>query len=118
MDKLYYSINEIANLLNKATHTIRYWEQQFPFLKPQKTKTGAKLYTKEQFNRFKYIQKEIDENNMSVAGLKKKITNVKEINKNAKEINEGIVLTKTEFREMLSLFHLMFDLLYKEEELC
>ena len=110
MEKLYYSINEIAELLQEAIHTIRYWEQQFLFLKPKKTRTGAKLYTKEQFNKFQYIHKEIHKNNMSVAGLKKKMKNKTDFEENQ------ILLSKEDFREMLNLFRLMLDVLKSEED--
>ena len=108
MEKLYYSINEIAEKLEQPTHTIRYWEQQFPFLKSKKTKTGARLYTKEQLNKFQYIHNEINKNNMSVAGLKKKIKKT--------NLEEQIVLNKEEFKEMILLFKMMFELIKLEEQ--
>lgn len=106
MEKLYYSINEIAEQLGHPVHTIRYWEQQFPFLKSKKTKTGARLYTKEQFNKFQYIHKEIYNHNMSVAGLKKKVQK--------SDICDQIVLSKEEFKEIMSLFRMMFELIKLE----
>ena len=109
MEKIYYSISEIAEILQEPQHTIRYWEQQFLFLKPKKTRTGAKLYTKEQFNKFQYIHKEICENNMSVAGLKKKMKNQTDFE------GKQIVLSRDEFIEMIGLFRLMFEVLTKEE---
>jgi len=110
MEKLYYSINEIAELLNEAVHTIRYWEQQFPFLKPKRTKTGSKLYTKEQFNKMQVIQKEIQINNMAVAGLKKKVKNQNKLT------DKQIILSKDEFMEMLCLFRSMSEVLIQEED--
>ena len=110
MEKLYYTINEIAELLNEATHTIRYWEQQFPFLKSKKTKTGAKLYTKEQFNKMQYLHQEIHKNDMAVAGLKKKIK------KNIKINDDQIILNKEEFKEMLGLLRTMSEVLIQEED--
>ena len=108
MKKLYYSINEIAKLLNEPQYTIRYWEQQFSFLKPKQTKTGVRLYSTEQFDKFQYIHKEIHQNNMSIAGLKKKINNKSDFE------DKQIILNKNEYKEMLTLFRLMFELLKQE----
>ena len=40
--KLYYSIKEVAEMFELNESTLRYWEQEFPFLKP-KTSGSAKI---------------------------------------------------------------------------
>ena len=40
--KLYYSIKEVAEMFELNESTLRYWEQEFPFLKP-KTSGAAKV---------------------------------------------------------------------------
>ncbi|MCK9996165.1 MAG: MerR family transcriptional regulator [Candidatus Krumholzibacteria bacterium] len=42
--KLYYSISEIADYTGIKAHVLRYWESEFPTLKPRKTRTGARRY--------------------------------------------------------------------------
>ncbi|MBQ9546524.1 MAG: MerR family transcriptional regulator [Bacteroidales bacterium] len=43
--KLYYSIKEVAEMLNVNTSLLRFWESEFPQLKPNKTTGGARVYT-------------------------------------------------------------------------
>ncbi|GAA3754508.1 MerR family transcriptional regulator [Terriglobus aquaticus] len=43
-DKLYFRIGEVARLLNVETHTLRFWETEFPQLKVGKGGTGQRLY--------------------------------------------------------------------------
>ncbi len=44
-DRLYYSISEVGEILNINQSTIRYWEKQFPELKPKKkTKTSKRKF--------------------------------------------------------------------------
>ena len=38
MDKLYYSISEVADILEVETHVLRYWESEFAQLRPKKNK--------------------------------------------------------------------------------
>jgi DNA-binding transcriptional MerR regulator len=115
MEKIYYSINEISEILEEAPHTLRYWSQQFPFLKFKRSKRGTRLYTKEQFNKFQYIQKEIRENCLSVSVLKKKIGNKLELIEEQTEQKGQIILSKDEFKEMISLFRLMLELVEQGE---
>jgi DNA-binding transcriptional MerR regulator len=39
-DKLYYSIGEVAKAFDVNASLIRYWEQEFPIIKPKKNKKG------------------------------------------------------------------------------
>lgn len=43
-DKLYFRIGEVARLLDVETHTLRFWETEFPQLKVGKGGTGQRLY--------------------------------------------------------------------------
>lgn len=42
--KLYYSIGEVSELLGVKQHVLRYWETQFPVLKPRKNRAGNRTY--------------------------------------------------------------------------
>jgi DNA-binding transcriptional MerR regulator len=43
-DKLYFRIGEVARLCGVETYVLRFWETQFPQLKPNKSGTGQRLY--------------------------------------------------------------------------
>lgn len=43
-DKLYFRIGEVARLLSLPTHVLRFWEGEFPHLRPYKGDTGQRLY--------------------------------------------------------------------------
>ena len=47
LTKRYYKIGEVAKMFDMSTSLIRYWETEFPQLKPLKTKTGIRKYQKE-----------------------------------------------------------------------
>ena len=54
--KLYYSISEVAQMFQLNESTLRYWEQEFPFLKP-KTKGPSKIrqYSEKDIEQIKLI---------------------------------------------------------------
>ncbi len=43
-DKLYFRIGEVARLTSIKQHVLRYWESEFSFIRPQKSKTNQRLY--------------------------------------------------------------------------
>ncbi|MFH1436274.1 MAG: MerR family transcriptional regulator [Pseudomonadota bacterium] len=43
-DKIYFKIGEVSQLLSIEPHVIRYWETEFPVIKPIKSKSGQRLF--------------------------------------------------------------------------
>lgn len=44
-NKLYYSIGEVATMLNVAPSVLRFWETEFDCIRPVKNKRGSRSYT-------------------------------------------------------------------------
>lgn len=62
--KLYYSISEVAQKFNVTETLLRYWEKEFPNIKPEKGGRGVRQYSKEDLE-----QVEIVYNLVKVRGL-------------------------------------------------
>ena len=45
--KLYYTISEVAHLMEEEAHVLRYWESEFDVLRPRKNRAGKRVYTKD-----------------------------------------------------------------------
>ncbi|MGC1463638.1 MAG: MerR family transcriptional regulator [Terracidiphilus sp.] len=45
-DRLYFKIGDVARICEVETYVLRFWESQFPQLKPNKSGTGQRLYRK------------------------------------------------------------------------
>ena len=43
-DKIYYSIREVAKRIGVEPYVLRFWEKEFPALKPKKGRSGARMY--------------------------------------------------------------------------
>jgi DNA-binding transcriptional MerR regulator len=43
-DRLYFKIGDVARICKVETYVLRFWESQFPQLKPGKSGTGQRLY--------------------------------------------------------------------------
>ena len=45
LTKKYYKIRDVAEILNVSEPTLRYWEQEFPELKPMRSPSNQRFYT-------------------------------------------------------------------------
>jgi DNA-binding transcriptional MerR regulator len=61
MEKLYYSIGEVSDIVGYDPHVLRYWEQEFDELSPRKNRAGRRVYTDEDIEiieRIRYLLKD------------------------------------------------------------
>jgi DNA-binding transcriptional MerR regulator len=71
VEKLYYPIGEVAEMLNVPISTVRFWENEFDILKPAKNKKGNRLFTPKDIRNLKIIHQLVKEKGMTLAGAKK-----------------------------------------------
>lgn len=68
--KLYYSISETAELSGVPSHTLRYWENEFPVLCPRKGRAGNRLYQQQDIEVIRRIKALLYEQKYTIAGAK------------------------------------------------
>ena len=78
VEKLYYSIGEVAELFKVNTSLIRFWEKEFEIIKPKKNKKGNRFFTKQDIDNFYIIYHLVKEKGMTLNGAKKKLKENKE----------------------------------------
>ena len=57
-EKLYYSISEVAEITDVKPYVLRFWEKEFPLLRPKKNRGGNRTYQKHEIalvNRIKHL---------------------------------------------------------------
>lgn len=69
-DKLYYSIGEVAKSFSVNASLIRYWEQEFPIIKPKKNKKGNRYFTPEDIKNLKIIYHLVKEKGYTLDGAR------------------------------------------------
>ena len=74
VEKLYYSIGEVAEMLDVPISTVRFWEGEFEILKPMKNKKGNRLFTPGDIKNLRIIHRLVKEEGMTLAGTKKKLS--------------------------------------------
>ena len=73
VEKLYYTIGEVAEMFKVNTSLIRFWEKEFDIIKPKKNKKGNRLFTKEDIENFHIIFHLVKERGMTLKGAKQKM---------------------------------------------
>ena len=69
-DKLYFRIGEVASLCRLPAYVLRFWETEFPQLKPIKSGTGQRMYRKRDVEFVVRIKKLLYENGFTIAGAR------------------------------------------------
>lgn len=70
-EKLLYSMGEVSELFDVKPSLLRYWEEQFPTLKPKRNKKGNRLYSPQDVEQLKTIYHLVKERGMTIDGAKK-----------------------------------------------
>ncbi len=71
-DKLFYKIGEVSRIIDVEPYVLRYWETEFPFLKPRKNKSGQRVYVKKDLELVHQIKKLLYEERYTIEGVRKK----------------------------------------------
>ncbi len=76
--KLYYTIGEVAEQLNITKSVIRYWENEFSFIRPHRNNRGERKFTDETIRELRIVHHLIKEKGFTISGAKKELENNKE----------------------------------------
>ncbi len=95
IEKLYYSIGEVAEMLDVPVSTVRFWENEFDILKPMKNKKGNRLFTAADIKNLRIIHHLVKREGMTLAGAKKKVSEKWEETDYKFEINESLQKIKS-----------------------
>lgn len=98
VEKLYYTIGEVADMFDVNTSLIRFWEKEFDIIRPKKNKKGNRLFTKKDIDNFHIIYHLVKERGMTLKGASKKLRE----NREDTEHNFEIVKSLENIKEMLN----------------
>ena len=95
-DKLYYPIGEVAQMLNVNPSLLRYWETEFPSIRPHKNKKGTRYYTDDDIDLLRQIYHLTRECGYTLEGARERLRLSDDIDR-----DKQLVKTLTEARQFL-----------------
>jgi DNA-binding transcriptional MerR regulator len=72
-DKLYFRIGEVATLCRLPAYVLRFWESEFPQLKPVKSSTGQRMYRKRDVESVLRIKQLLYEQGFTISGARQQL---------------------------------------------
>jgi DNA-binding transcriptional MerR regulator len=88
----------VSRLTGLEPYVLRYWETEFPQLKPDKGRSGQRLYKKKDIDNILHIKQLLYKDGYTIAGAKKKLNG-----KADKDVEAVIESAKKELREILEI---------------
>lgn len=73
-EKLFFKIGEVADVAGVKTSVLRFWETEFPFLKPVKSSSGQRLYSKNEVDLILQVKHLLYDEKFTIEGVKKRIS--------------------------------------------
>lgn len=72
-DKLFYKIGEVSRIVDVEPYVLRYWETEFPFLRPRKNKSGQRVYVKKDIELLLTIKNLLYQERYTIEGVRKQL---------------------------------------------
>jgi DNA-binding transcriptional MerR regulator len=91
IEKLYFTIGEVAQMFNVNTSHIRFWSKEFEVIRPATNKKGNRLYTQSDIENFRKIYHLVKEKGFTLKGAKSELKESKLKQKTAVAVAENSV---------------------------
>ncbi len=100
IERIYWTIGEVAEQLEVNTSLLRYWEKEFGMLRPKRTSKGDRLYTKDDIAKVREIQVLLKDKGFTIQGAKDQLRGSREQVDNVPELVGRLQRVR---RELLAL---------------
>ena len=95
--KLYYSIKEVAQMMNVSDSLLRYWETEFPHLRPKTTGNRVRQYTQKDIEQIKVIYNLVKVRGFKIAAARKML----QVNRSGADKSQQVIESLTAVRDEL-----------------
>ena len=76
-NKRFFRIGEVSRILGVKPYVLRYWESEFPTLKPRRADSKQRTYRKEDIETLGEIKRLLYEEKLTIGGAKKRLKSAK-----------------------------------------
>ena len=100
--KRYFTIGEVSDLCAVKPHVLRYWEQEFPQLKPVKRRGNRRYYQRQDVIVIRQIRSLLYEEGFTIGGARQRLTG-EEAKSDVSQSQQIIKQLRVELEEILKL---------------
>ncbi len=98
--KRYFTIGEVSELCGVKPHVLRYWEQEFPHLKPLKRRGNRRYYQRQDVILIRQIRSLLYEHGFTIGGARQRLSG-EEARVDVKPSQQIIRQLRTELEDVL-----------------
>jgi len=77
--RLYWSISEVGELTGVQPHVLRYWETEFPTLKPKKNRSGNRQYRERDIELILGIRQLLHKEGYTIKGARQRLSETRKV---------------------------------------
>lgn len=96
MEKLFYSISEVAAMFNVNQSNLRFWEKEFKQLSPKRNAKGTRFYSPDDIQIIKQIIYLVSEQKLTLDGARRKLSQKKDVVAKQQEVVERLKAIRKE----------------------
>lgn len=98
--KLYYSIKEVAEEVGVNESSLRYWEKEFPFLKPKVSGNKVRQYTEKDIEQVKLIYNLIKVKGLKIAAARKYLSQNRAGAEKSSDVLDTLISVRDQLKEL------------------
>jgi len=102
-DKRYFTIGEVSELCAVKPHVLRYWEQEFPQLRPAKRRGNRRYYQRQEVVLVRQIRSLLYENGFTIGGAKQRLIDSNGDEENGQQNQQIFKDLRMELEEILEI---------------
>ena len=101
MEKFFYTVGEVAEILGESTSLVRFWANEFPkFIRPQRNAKGNRLFSKDDVETFKHIHILVKVEGLTLEGAAKRLKGEKKDVINKSKVLESLKKIRQQLEEI------------------
>ncbi|MBN2766608.1 MAG: MerR family transcriptional regulator [Paludibacteraceae bacterium] len=102
MEKLYYSISEVSEILGVTQSNLRFWEKEFKQLKPRRNTKGTRFYTQVDIDMLRNIMFLVNDQRLTLEGAKRRLGQQRDVVEKQQKLADKLRKLKTELKALSS----------------
>ena len=107
MDKLFYTVGEVADILNESTSLVRFWANEFPkFIRPQRNAKGNRLFSKDDVNNFRKIHHLVKTEGLTLEGAARRMKEEKKGGMDKQKVLDTLQGIRQQLAQTLQFFRI------------
>lgn len=102
-NKLYYSIKEVAAMLGVTEPTLRFWEKEFPYIKPKTNAAKVRQYTEKDIEQVKLVYNLVKVRGFKIAAARRYLAENRKGADKSHQVLDTLISVRDELKQLKTM---------------